>query len=76
MIGIWSPNTTPQPLRRQYTSDNQSRYQSEPSLVQQSPTVDRKEFRSVKFESPLLPRKVYVCVNSINLIRNIPFKLW
>lgn len=61
--GIWSPGSTPQPIRREFPgpSENPSaRHQSEPSLAQQSPTPDRKEFRSVKFESPTVQRKVFV----------------
>lgn len=60
-IGIWSPSTTPQPVRREFSSA--ADFRSEPSLAHSTPntpSAERREFRSVKFESPILLRKTLV----------------
>lgn len=59
-IGIWSPGGTPQPIRREFPATQSNQFKSEPTLVQSTPNTpapERREFRSVKFESPSLPRK-------------------
>lgn len=59
-IGIWSPSGTPQPIRREFPTTEPNQFKSEPTLVQSTPntpSAERREFRSVKFESPSLPRK-------------------
>lgn len=70
LIGIWSPSGTPQPVRRLQptTSTGETgQFKSEPLLTQSTPntpTAERREFRSVKFQSPHLPRKNQVkCEN-------------
>lgn len=59
-LGIWSPSGTPQPVRRAISSTETGQYKSEPSLVQSTPSTpaaERRDFRSVKFESPIASRK-------------------
>lgn len=64
--GIWSPSTTPTLPRKNQPADNRvgSNLQSTPPLTTiwnptASPTATHKEFRPVKFESPVPSRKIY-----------------
>ncbi|XP_055320591.1 sorbin and SH3 domain-containing protein 1 isoform X24 [Sitodiplosis mosellana] len=57
--GIWSPSGTPQPIRRAFPNEG-GQFKSEPSLVHSTPSTpvaERRDIRSVKFESPITPRK-------------------
>lgn len=75
--GIWSPSTTPQPVRRGIPTES-GQFKSEPSLVHstpRTPAAERREFRSVKFESPIAPRRNLVKSDKIQttLAKNIIF---
>lgn len=77
--GIWSPSTTPQPVRRGIPTES-GQFKSEPSLVHSTPSTpaaERREFRSVKFESPIVPRRNLVKSYKIqtNLAKHINFIL-
>lgn len=66
--GIWSPSGTPQPIRREFPPAETNQFKSEPTLIQSTPNTpasERREFRSVKFESPSLPRK-YTAVRHLD----------
>lgn len=84
MLGVWSPGQKPEPIKRpeeliehpKQTPEDESSPQPPvwtPKSANSSPTVERKEFRPVNFQSPKLERKQFTKTtpngdNNTNLI--------
>lgn len=81
-VGVWSPGQKQELYRRptEKPADHQKKQEDDdpispiwtPKSATSSPIVERKEFRPVKFESPVLNRKNYEETSSNT--NNNPFK--